>query len=272
MKVGVVGTGNMGSALVNGWLRSADAGVDLLVWDKVEASILCLPASERISRAGSLQDLAAKADVVMIVVKPKDAGEVLGAIAGRVGEDRTVISAMAGVTIGWMRTVLGPGPALFRIMPNLGVEFGVGAVALASEPAADEADIQAVMKLLEPLGYVEAVPEDLLDVVTAVSGSGPAFLALAIEALEDGAVAAGLSRPAARTLVRQAALTTARLLPLYSDSPFELRKHLTESGDMDPAGVEVLEDREVRSAFRRAVDTAMERSRRLQDAGPEPER
>jgi pyrroline-5-carboxylate reductase len=264
--IGVIGTGNMGSALVKGWLRSEPAGPDLVVWDKVQASIQRLPVSERISTAVSLDDIAAKADVVLVVVKPKDADEVLAAIAGRVGEDQAVVSAMAGVTLERMRGVLGPGPALFRMMPNLGVELGVGAVALASEPAASEADVQTVLKLLEPLGYVEAVPEDLLDAVTAVSGSGPAFLALAIESLEDGAVAAGLSRPGARTLARHTALETARLLPLYSDSPLELREHLLASGNMAQAGVDVLEDRDVRAAFQRAVEAAMERSRQLRDA------
>jgi len=260
--VGIIGTGNMGAALVRGWLRSYEAEVHLLVWDKVEASTGRLPISPRLGVAESIDDLAARADVVLVVVKPKDAGEVFGAIAGHSGGVRMVISSMAGVAIERMRAALGPGPVLFRIMPNLGVELGVGAIALASESGAPEADTAAVIRLLEPLGHVEAVPEELLDVVTAVSGSGPAFLALAMEGLEDGAVAAGLSRPAARVMVRQAALETARLLP-YSGSPAGLKDRLAAGGDLDRDAFAVLQERGVQAAFRQAVRAALERSRRL---------
>ena len=117
----------------------------------------------------------------------------------------------------------------------------------------------------------ESVPEDMLDAVTAVSGSGPAFLALVVESLEDGAVAAGLPRVTARRLVRQTALATARLLPLHSDSPCELLEHLA-TAPMDRAGMDVLEERGVRLAFQQAIEAAVQRSRRLQSAGPSPER
>jgi pyrroline-5-carboxylate reductase len=265
--IGVIGTGNMGSAFVKGWLLSPEPKIDIVVWDKVSASSQSLLVSETVTQAGSLADLVERADVVLVVVKPKDAGDLLGSVAGLLRSEQTVISAMAGLTLEWMRSVLGPGPALYRIMPNLGVELGVGAVALSAEPGASEARTRMVMGLLEPLGLVEAVSEDMLDAVTAVSGSGPAFLALVVEGLEDGAVAAGLPRAAARSLVRQAAVATAKLLPLYGDSPAELRRHLTESGSFDQAGLDVLDDREVRSAFRQAVEAALERSKALRGAG-----
>lgn len=265
--IGIVGTGSMGSALVKGWLRADGAGVDLLVWDKVEAALQGLPMSERLRIAGSLGDLAARADVVLVVVKPKDAGEVLRSIACDVGEGRMVISSMAGVTFETMRAAIGPGPVLLRIMPNLGVELGVGAVALAAEPGTAQSDVAVIMELLGPLGHVEAVPEELLDVVTALSGSGPAFLALAMEGLEDGAVAAGLSRAAARMVVREAALEVARLLPRHEDSPGGLRERLLADGDLDGTALDLVEARDVRAAFRRAVQAALERSRGLQRGG-----
>lgn len=281
--VGVVGTGNMGSALVKGWLQAEDPvcgedsglgtqglGIDLLVWDKVEACIRNLPDSDRICAAASLEDVVARAGVILIVVKPKDAAEVLGAIAGRLGDSQTVVSAMAGVPLASIRALLGPGPALFRIMPNLGVELGVGAVSLAAESGVSPAELQAVTRLLEPLGQVEQVSEDLMDVVTAVSGSGPAFMALAMESLEDGAVAVGLSRQAARALVRQAALATAAG---GEQSGGERSAAGGRSGGEqaggggERAGVGVLEEREVRAAFRQAVEAALERSQKLRGAG-----
>jgi pyrroline-5-carboxylate reductase len=280
--VGVVGTGNMGSALVKGWLRAEDPacgggsgpdaqgpGIDLLVWDKVEACVRSLPDSDRICAAVSLEDVATRAGVVLIVVKPKDAPEVLGAVAGRMGESQAVVSAMAGVPLASIRALLGPGPALFRIMPNLGVELGVGAVALVAEPGVSPADLQAVTRLLEPLGQVEQVSEDLMDVVTAVSGSGPAFIALAMEGLEDGAVAAGLSRQAARALVREAALATAAGGGQSGgeQSTAGGRSGGEQAGGGEWIGIGVLEEREVRAAFRQAVEAALERSQKLRGAG-----
>lgn len=264
--IGVVGTGNMGGALVEGWLRAPLPGLGLVVWDKVEASSRRLLTSDMVSLAGSLEDLAGRSDVVFVVVKPKDAAEVIGSLAGLLRHPQIVVSAMAGPTLEWMRSVLGPGPGLVRIMPNLGVSVGAGALAMVAESSGDAATVQTVERLLEPLGLVESVSEDILDVVTAVSGSGPAFLALLLESLEDGAVAAGLPRATARRLVRGAALATARLLPLHADSPAGLREHLSSASDLDPTGVGLLEDRGVRMAFQKAVEAAMERSRQLRAA------
>ena len=261
--IGVIGAGNMGSAMVQGWVRDPAPRLRLLVWDKIEASARRLLTSETVAAAGSLKELASGADVIVVVVKPKDAEGLLTSLAGSLRADHVVVSAMAGPTLEWMRGVLGPGPSLLRIMPNLGVSLGAGAIALASEPSTLASTEQLVGGLLEPLGLVVVVPESALDAVTAVSGSGPAFLALVLESLEDGAVAAGLPRATARTLVRETALATARLLPLHSDSPAELRAHLGAEADL--VGLNVLEGRQVRSAFQKAVESALERSRSLRD-------
>lgn len=264
LSVGVVGTGNMGSALVKGWLRAADRRrVRLVVWDKVESAAERLVDGGSIELAASLEDLAARSDIVLVVVKPKDAHEVLGSLAGLLRTGQVVVSSMAGITLEWMRDVIGPAPSLFRIMPNLGVGLGVGAVALAHEPACPLSEVQAVVELLAPLGLVEVLPEDSFDAVTGVSGSGPAFLALTIEGLEDGAVAAGLSRALSRRLVRQTAVTTTQILSSGSDSPAELKEHLATSGRLHIESMELLEQREVRSAFEQAVRAAVARSREL---------
>ena len=267
--IGVIGTGNMGSALVKGWLRSGDREVRLVVWDKIDAAVQRLLTPGPISPAGSLEDLVARADVVLVVVKPKDAPEVLGAIAPLLRPEQWVLSSMAGVAMEQIRAILGPGPRLFRVMPNLGVGLGVGAIAIAAEPGTPDAEIQTAMGLFSSLGVTESVPEDMLDAVTAVSGSGPAFLALAAEALEDGAVASGLSRATARRLVRQTALATARLSPLHSDFPGEPAENLRAT-PTERTCVDVIKERGVRPAFRQAVETAVERSRRLRRAGSLP--
>jgi pyrroline-5-carboxylate reductase len=142
---------------------------------------------------------------------------------------------------------------------------GAGAVAVAVEPGVAPAAQEQVVALFRLLGFVEVLPEELFDVVTAVSGSSPAFFALAVEGLEDGAVAAGMSRADARRVVRQATLETARQLADHSDSPAEIRRHLVSTGQLAPETLELLEGRKLRFAFRDAVAAAMERSRQMRN-------
>jgi pyrroline-5-carboxylate reductase len=263
--IGVLGTGNMGSALVKGWLRSGDRGVRLVVWDKIEASMQRVLAHGPVSAAGSLEDLVARSDAVLVVVKPKDAPEVLGAIAPLLREGQSLISAMAGVTLEQMRLYLGSRPRLFRVMPNLGVELGAGVIAVTAERGLPAARIRPVMRIFSALGVAETVPESMFDAVTAVSGSGPAFLALAAESLEDGAVASGLPRTTARRLVRCLALSAGRNLPLQREILAELNED-PEHASIQAASTDVLEHKEARRAFRQAIESAVERSKRLRDA------
>jgi pyrroline-5-carboxylate reductase len=271
--IGVVGVGNMGAALVKGWLRG---GVSrLVVWDKFEPAVERLlaagqasagrsePAGPALSAVSSLEELVAAADIILVVVKPKDAKEVLASLGSLARPEQTVVSAMAGLRLDWLRDTLGPGPALLRVMPNLAVALGAGAVAMAAEPETTPAAVDEALALFRLLGLVEVLPEELFDVVTAVSGSSPAFLALVVEGLEDGAVLAGMSRVDARRVVRQTALETARQLAERSDSPAELERHLVSTGQVAPETLEFLEERKLRLAFRDAVAAAMERSRQM---------
>ncbi len=273
--VGVIGVGNMGSALVKGWLRAGRAG--LLVWDTFRPSVDRLVEDAQASMADgakgpsvaateSLEQLVGAADIIVVLVKPKDAKDLLGTLRGITRPDQALVSAMAGLTLEWLRDELGPGPALLRAMPNLAVEKGAGAVAVAAEDGVDAALLERVLALFGQTGIAEALPEELFDVFTAVSGSSPAFLALALEGLEDGAVAAGLSRADARRVVRRAALETA----VSSDADFELRSSngqgATAGGQLSAGAAALLESRGLRSAFSDAVAAAMERSRQMRKA------
>lgn len=261
--IGVIGTGNMGSALVRGWLRADDPDLRLLVWDKVESAAERLVTCEAVAAPPSLEWLVRESDPLVIVVKPKDAAGVLTGVAPLLRQGQMVISSMAGVELSRIRALTGPKPTLFRMMPNLGVELGAGAVAVADEPGAPAGSLQAVIDLLSVLGLTVPVPEEMLDAVTAVAGTGPALLAVAFEALEDGAVAVGLTRPAARRLVRQTALATARLLPAYDDSAARLREDVFGYDSVAGLAIARLEQGGVRAAYRQAVASAMRRSLEL---------
>jgi pyrroline-5-carboxylate reductase len=158
---------------------------------------------------------------------------------------------------------LGSRPALYRIMPNLAVAIGEGVVALAPDDEEDIGRAEEMKELLSCLGTVEILPERYFDVVTAVAGSGPGFLAVVIEGLEDGAVRSGLSREVARAFVRQTALGAALLLMESTASAAELKDRVSSPGGTTIAGLAVLEDRGVRGALVRAVEAATDRGKQL---------
>lgn len=267
--VGVVGTGNMGSALVRGWLRAPDAQLRFLVYDlaRDRAQALVRAAdTERVKTATSLRDLALQARVIVVVVKPKDIHSVLEALRPDIADGKTVVSSAAGVGLESIRNAVGAGPTVLRVMPNLGVELGEGVVALSAEAGTAPEVIDAIRDLFRYLGVVEVLPEEMLDAVTAVSGSSIGFLALALEGLEDGAVSVGMPRSTARTFVRQTALATALLLKAYPGSAADIKDQVASPGGTTIAGLAALENDAVRGAFIRAVELATERGRSLRDA------
>ena len=281
LTVGVIGTGNMGSALVRGWSRLGPAGPRLLVWDKVPGAVRRVAECERVVCADSASQVVTEADLVLIVVKPNDAAGVLAAIAPLLREGQTLISSMAGVELLQLRRMAGPAPALFRVMPNLGVEVGAGTIAVAAEPgvateprpagqagrvgdqAAQSEAERRIVELFGALGLAVMVPERMLDAVTAVSGTGPALLALALEGLEDGGVAAGLPRNLSRALARRTLLGVARMLIAGEVVAPDQQQHLDPAGDALVEGTAVLEERRVGEAFRQAVEAAAARAAEL---------
>jgi pyrroline-5-carboxylate reductase len=261
--IGVIGAGNMGSALVRGWSRSPALGARLLVWDKIPGALQRVKECEGVVLAGSPAQLVAEAEFLIVVVKPKDAEGLLRSIAPLLREGQIVISSMAGVELGQIRQISGPRPALFRVMPNLGVEVGAGTLAVAAEVGVSPEVEQRVLGLFDVLGLTVVVPESMLDAVTAVSGTGPALLALALEGLEDGGVAAGLPRSIARTFARRAMLGAARMLVAGDESAADLQRRLAPPGDPLREGVDVLDERGVRLAFQQAVEAASRRARQM---------
>jgi len=268
LAVGVIGAGNMGSALIRGWSRALGPEARLIVWDKLPGALDRLAGCEGVSVATSVDRLVAETAFIVLVVKPKDGDELLRSIAPSLRNDHIVVSAMAGGELRQLRQACGPGPALFRVMPNLGVEVGAGMVAVSAEPGKKEdvrieEALRRTADLFDALGMAAVVPETMLDTVTAVSGSGPALLALAVEGLEDGGVAAGLPRTTARAFVRRAMLGATRMLVAGEAPAEELGRCLAPAGDPLGEGLGVLDQRRVRSAFEEAVVAAAERARQM---------
>jgi pyrroline-5-carboxylate reductase len=254
----IVGGGNMGAALLGGLL--AGEGADPASFAMCEAL-----AARRDELAQRFPGVAVEADVpactaAVIAVKP---GDVATATAAAVAAGaRRVLSIAAGVPLAALEAAAGPGVAVVRAMPNTPALVGQGASAIAGGAAATTDDLEWAESVLGAVGTVARVDEHHLDAVTALSGSGPAYVFLVAEALIDAGVAAGLARPLAAQLTTQLLVGSAALLADRGD-PAALRAMVTSPAGTTAAGVQVLESRAIRAAFVDAVLAAAARSREL---------
>jgi pyrroline-5-carboxylate reductase len=248
----------MGEALLAGLLDRGWAPTEEL--RVVEA----LPArrvelSERFTGI-EVADAPGTAEGTVIAVKPGDVAAACGAVGPGGGR---VLSIAAGVRLAELEAALPPGTAVVRAMPNTPALIGAGAAAIAGGTSAAAADLAWAEEVLGAVGLVVRVDESLLDAVTGLSGSGPAYVFLVAEALVEAGVLVGLPRPIASELAVQTLLGSARLLVESDEGPEALRAAVTSPGGTTAAGLRVLEQAGVRAAFLDAVAAATERSRDL---------
>jgi pyrroline-5-carboxylate reductase len=256
----VIGGGKMGEALLAGLVAGgwADAG-ELRVVERLPGR-----AVELRDRFDGLDvgDQVADAAGHVVAVKPGDVEEACRALA-RTGSSSPVLSIAAGVTISRLEAALAPGNPVVRAMPNTPALVGAGAAAVAAGHAAGESDVVWAEQILGAVGTVVRVDEPLLDAVTGLSGSGPAYVFLVVEALTEAGVLAGLPRPVSSALATQTLLGAARLLAESREGPEALRAAVTSPGGTTASGLRALETAGVRAAFLDAVMAATERSREL---------
>lgn len=255
----VMGGGRMGEALVSGLVRAGWApAADLAVVEKMEQRRRQL--EERLPGVLVVDTPPAGADAV-IAVKPGDVEEACRQVTAA-GVTR-VLSIAAGVRLAALQGWLGDGVAVVRAMPNTPALVGQGAAAISAGATASPEDLDWAEGVLSAVGTVTRVPEHLLDAVTGLSGSGPAYVFLVAEALIDAGVLAGLARVTSAALVVQTLLGSARMLAESGEGPEALRAAVTSPGGTTAAGLRALEERAVRGAFLEAVQAATERSRQL---------
>jgi pyrroline-5-carboxylate reductase len=255
----LVGGGRMGEALLGGLLSAGWAGpTELCVVEK-----LADRRSELDKRFPGVVVVAEPlaADGAVVAVKPDDVPAACAALAAA-GVER-VLSIAAGVTIERLERALGTGIPVVRAMPNTPALLGAGAAAIAPGTSASEADLDWAEGILAAVGTVVRVNESLLDAVTGLSGSGPAYVFLVAEALIEAGVLVGLPRDVSTVLATQTLLGASRLLTETGDTAEALRAAVTSPGGTTAAGLRALEAAGVRSAFLDAVAAATERSREL---------
>lgn len=265
LNIGVIGTGNMGGAIIRGLTRSGRISPEHLLAYDVDAKKLEDIAKDVVGfrAAPGNRELAEFADVVIIAVKPDAVGSVLNDIYPAVDGNTLVVSIAAGIPISYIESRLRAGVRVVRVMPNTPAIVGAGSCVACAGSKASEGDLRIVRELFSSVGVVHILKEEHMDAVTGLSGSGPAYVFMVIEALADGGVRSGLPRDVSLDLAARTVFGSAKLLLESREHPAKLREMVTSPGGTTIAGLQVLEDRGVRGAFMTAVFAAALRSKEL---------
>jgi pyrroline-5-carboxylate reductase len=263
-RIGLVGAGNMASALVRGLIASGSVTNEgVRASDPNGERLRELTAAHAIVTHTDNHELVVWADIVVLAVKPQALTSVLTELAPLIRPEQLLISIAAGVPIAAIEAILPAGSRVVRAMPNTAAIVLAGATGVAAGSRATAEDVTSAKALFEAVGRVVVVDESSLDAVTGLSGSGPAYVMMVIEALADGGVKVGLTREAALLLAAQTVYGSAKLQLETKEHPARLRDMVASPGGTTIAGIHALESGGLRPALINAVEQATQRSREL---------
>jgi len=261
--LGFLGFGNMGSAIAKGLLETGTlTAEDIVVYD-VDESKCDSAQAMGILVAGSPADLASGVHNLVLAVKPQTMGEALEQIKPTLSSSTLVISIAAGISIGYLQDKLGAETRVARVMPNTPALVGDGAAGIALSGNCSETDGQTARMIFEAVGIATLVPEEAMDAVTALSGSGPAYFFYMTECLVKAAMVEGLDEATATRLAAQTLLGAGRLLTESGEPASVLRERVTSKGGTTAAALTSFQESDLEGIVRRAVRSAAKRSREL---------
>lgn len=261
LKLGFIGCGQMARALLGGFTRHNDfLTITLFDIDADKVQALADEFGAQVADTGST--LVQDVDLVVLAVKPLQVITVLKEIAPVLNKKKVLVSVAAGVTLDNIQKEIGSQIPVVRVMPNVPCLIGQGAMGISYNSSVTDNKRILVENLFSSVGSVEPISEEYMDAVTAVSGSGPAFVFLVAEALTDAAVDIGLPRDLARRLVSQTLIGSSAMLQQSGEHPAVLKERVTSPGGTTIAGLRALESGGVRAAFFGAIREAYLRSAR----------
>lgn len=263
MKIGFIGGGNMAEAIIKGLLAGGVPSGNITVAEPVDQRKTYLTERYRIETTGNNGDAALFGDIVILAVKPQTCLEALQALEKKATEGKLFISIMAGVPTKTIEAELSEGARVIRVMPNTPALVLEAASAISSGAHATAEDISLALEIFSLLGTASSVPEKLLDAVTGLSGSGPAYVFTFIEALSDAGVKNGLPRDVATRLAAQTVYGSAKMVLETGEHTAVLKEKVTSPGGTTIAGLHVLEKDGFRGTVMTAVDAATSRSTEL---------
>lgn len=262
-RVAVLGAGTIGEALLAGLLRSGAASADLAFCERYDARAAEVGERTGVQRLLQPAEAAAFADVLLVAVKPQDVVALLDEIAAGITTEHLVVSVAAGISTGSIEAHLPPTTPVVRVMPNTPMLVDAGMSAVVAGSFATDEHLEQAEAMMRAVGRVVRVPEHQIDAVTALSGSGPAYVYLLAEAMIDAGVLLGLPRALATELTAQTALGAATMLRDAGRHPAQLREAVTSPGGTTAAALRVLDDRGLRAAVLAAACAAQQRAGEL---------
>lgn len=257
--IGFIGGGNMAEALIKGMSKRGMRGI-IVAEPRAERRNYLETAFE-VKTTPSNLEVVRTSGIIFLAVKPQNMEEVLGEISDFVSEGKTVVSIAAGITLGYLQSRLKT-KKIIRVMPNVGALVGEGMSVMSLCECFDDPDIRVVRDILMSIGKVLTLPEKYIDAVTALSGSGPAFIAYFVEAMAEAGGKLGLGEDTALELAVQTAVGTARLLE-EGIAPAQLRQMVTSPGGTTEAGLKVFEEKGLRAVVHDALSAAQKRAEEL---------
>ena len=263
-KIAIIGGGKMGSIIAQGLISGEIISQkDITITDIDAARLKFIRSQMGLQASPANKETAKNADIVILAVKPQNMAQTLKEIAAAINKSKIVISIAAGITTGFVEGYLAKGVRVVRVMPNTPALVGKGATAVAKGAKATAADIKLARTIFDAVGITVEVDEKLMDAVTGLSGSGPAYCFLIIEALADAGVQMGLPRELSLQLAAQTMLGSAILCLQGDKHPAQLKDMVTSPAGTTAAGLQVLEEGKIRATLIAAVEAATKRSKEL---------
>ena len=264
MKLGVIGAGNMASAIIGGIVKKGlIESEEILCSSPVKAEREKAQISFGINVTENNRAVVQESDIVIFAVKPQVIARVVEEVKDDIDETTLFISIVAGKSIAWFEEAAGKSFKLIRTMPNTPALVGEGMTGVSPNPLVEQDDLQQALELLSALGKTAVVPETMMDAVVAVSGSAPAYVFMMIEAMADGAVRLGMSRALAYKFAAQTVLGSAKMVLETGKHPGELKDMVCSPAGTTIEAVRVLEEMGFRSALIEAMDACAEVSKKL---------
>ncbi|MDR3567276.1 MAG: pyrroline-5-carboxylate reductase [Syntrophobacteraceae bacterium] len=262
--IGFIGGGNMAEALIRGLISASLFSAErVFAFDVLYSRLEYLKKEFAIHGSKDIAELARSSSIIVLAVKPQSISDVLDTLSGHLLHKPLILSIAAGVALGTLEKRLPEKTAIVRVMPNAPALVQQAASALSRGRAVSQDQMEMSLALFRAVGKAVEIDEKLMNAVTGLSGSGPAYVLLMIEALIDSGVLMGLPRQAAKELVVQTVAGTCRLLETSGKHPAELRDVVTSPGGTTIHGLQVLESYSTRAAFMECVEAATKRSEEL---------
>lgn len=261
-KLGFIGCGNMGGAILYGALESgALTKENAYVYD-ISPAMMEKAKGWGVNLAVNYEELCTNCDIIVLGVKPQYTAEVLAA-CGKSLDGKAILSIVAGITIERLRNMIDGTVRILRTLPNTPAMVSEGAFAVCSDNDFSEEELEIAKTLYQSIGIIEMIPEHLIDAACALNGGGPAFVAMFIEAMADGGVKQGLPRKTAYRLAAQTALGTAKMILEMGIHPGEIKDMVTSPGGTTIEGCEALERGGMRGSVIDCINKAAEKSKKL---------